>query len=88
MYDLGRTIRALYGAGHWLNATYHFEDIRMQSSAHDRCLMSAELLLAGLYPPVGEQRWNSDLAWQPIPVHSTPFKYDKVFILFGYLRIL
>ena len=44
----------------------------------NRCLMSAEAALAGLYPPAGDQLWKADLAWQPIPVHTVPIQYDHV----------
>ena len=40
--------------------------------------MSAEALLAALYPPSGRQIWNEDIAWQPIPVHTVPKDMDKV----------
>lgn len=54
------------------------------SSYADRCHMSAQLLLAGLYKPVRNQIWNSDLLWQPIPVHELPRNLDNVrFILPG-----
>lgn len=39
--------------------------------------MSAEANLAGLYPPVKDQIWDS-LKWMPIPVHTIPVKLDYV----------
>lgn len=46
------------------------------SSDYDRTINSANLVLAGLFPPTGNQIWNDDLLWQPIAVHSIPKKMD------------
>lgn len=40
--------------------------------------MSAELNLAGLYPPEGDQIWNKALKWQPIPIHTLPEVEDAI----------
>ncbi|XP_031637759.1 lysosomal acid phosphatase-like [Contarinia nasturtii] len=44
----------------------------------DRTLMSALANLAGLFPPHAEEKWNEDIAWQPIPVHTIPPNLDYV----------
>lgn len=38
--------------------------------------MSAEVTLAGLFPPNGNQIWNKNIHWQPIPVHTVPRDLD------------
>lgn len=40
--------------------------------------MSAAANLAGLFPPTGDQIWNEQLLWQPIPIHSIPELFDYV----------
>lgn len=40
--------------------------------------MSAQANLAGLFPPTDEERWSDDIHWQPIPVHTVPWRLDHV----------
>ncbi|NWI15316.1 PPAL phosphatase, partial [Crypturellus soui] len=46
--------------------------IFIRSTDFDRTLMSAEANLAGLYPPDAQERFNPNISWQPIPVHTVP----------------
>lgn len=78
MFELGRSLRYRYDG--FLSSKYIPAGIAVISSDVDRCIMSAQLLLAGLYPPEGIQKWNPDLPWQPVPVHSLPPECDKVSI--------
>lgn len=48
----------------------------MESADLSRAVMSANAILAGLFPPKGNQVWNRDLHWQPIPVHTRPVEID------------
>lgn len=78
MYELGKNIKVEYN---WFIPDYYSaNDVYILSSYADRCHMSAQLLLAGLFPPVGDQIWNEDLLWQPIPVRSVPRSEDNVSI--------
>nr|CAD7434697.1 unnamed protein product [Timema monikensis] len=79
MFELGKLFRQRYQG--FLSRLYSPKEMHMESSANDRCLMSAELVLAGLYPPIGSQVWNHELNWQPIPVHSTPRLQDKLIVM-------
>lgn len=40
--------------------------------------MSALSNLAGLFPPTAAEIWNSNIPWQPIPVHTIPEKLDHI----------
>lgn len=40
--------------------------------------MSAQSNLAGLFEPVGDDVWNPEINWQPIPVHTIPEKDDAI----------
>lgn len=75
-YELGRWLRGRYD--HLLGEKYNKDEVFVESTDVDRTLMSAESSLAGLFPPVGDQRWNPDINWQPIPVHTLPEHMDKV----------
>lgn len=51
----------------------------MDSSNVDRTLMSAELVLASMFPPREQDMWNKiNFTWQPIPVHTVPLDEDPV----------
>ncbi|XP_025094992.1 lysosomal acid phosphatase-like [Pomacea canaliculata] len=73
--ELGQFLRKEYGQ--LLNSTYVQSEIHVQSSDEQRCLMSAYCNLACLYPPTGSQVWNSNINWQPIPVHTRPKEEDN-----------
>lgn len=32
--------------------------------------MSAQANAAGMFPPSGQEIWNNELNWQPIPIHT------------------
>lgn len=76
MFSLGQYFRKRYSK--ILNAEYSTKDIYVQSTDFDRTIMSAEAILAGMFPPKNEQIWNEDIMWQPIPVHSLPRNIDIV----------
>ena len=80
MYKLGQEFREMYEQ--FLATEYISENVYTLSSYADRCQMSAQLLLAGLYPPVKEQIWNTNIMWQPIPVHYLQRHLDNVSITF------
>ncbi|KAJ6218170.1 hypothetical protein RDWZM_009327 [Blomia tropicalis] len=77
MFRLGQMIRAKYGTV-YLGEGFSPREINVRSSAIDRCLESAQLVLAGAYPP-NNTMWQWDIngsplplaqIWQPIPVTS------------------
>lgn len=40
--------------------------------------MSAQTTVASLFPPIGDQIWNDNLAWNPIPVHTISQNQDYI----------
>lgn len=74
MYKTGEYLRRRYKK--MLGEYYTPNKVYIHSSDYDRTLMSAQLLLAALFPPVGDEIWNDGLNWQPIPVHSRPITQE------------
>ncbi|KAF0307303.1 Lysosomal acid phosphatase [Amphibalanus amphitrite] len=75
--ELGRFLRSRYDG--FLPELYHMNYTHIEAADVDRCLMSAQANLAGLFPPRGQDVWDAELAWQPIPVHTVPFEDDYKF---------
>lgn len=78
-YNVGKWIRDKYVST--LGTKYDKDLLLTQSSYADRCIMSAQALLAGLYPPAPDEMFAPGLAWRPIPVHSTPRNLDKSIVV-------
>ncbi|XP_025024554.1 lysosomal acid phosphatase isoform X3 [Python bivittatus] len=75
-WDLGQALRRRYYG--FLNVSYNRQEIFVRSTDFDRTLMSAEANLAGLYPPEGQQVFNPNISWQPIPVHTVPDHMEQL----------
>lgn len=73
---LGKWLRGRYSS--LLKDTYANDEIYVRSTDVDRTLMSAEANLAGLYPPKDADVWDSEISWQPIPVHTVTEELDSV----------
>lgn len=75
-FELGQWLKKRYHS--LVNETYDPEEILIRSTDVDRALMSAQANLAGFYPPEDYEVWSPAVQWQPIPVHTTPTKEDKL----------
>uniref|UniRef100_A0A1B6MG81 Acid phosphatase n=1 Tax=Graphocephala atropunctata TaxID=36148 RepID=A0A1B6MG81_9HEMI len=78
-YQLGQFLRGRYGE--FLGEMFSNDRVRVQSTGVDRTLMSAQLVSAGLFPPVGYEKWRTELDWQPIPIHSQPLDQDTLLLV-------
>jgi lysosomal acid phosphatase len=74
MFKLGKYIRARYE--NFLGTSPR--EVHIRSSAADRCLESAALVSAAIYPPEGRWQWNTELgkSWQPFPIQTEPLPFD------------
>ncbi|XP_014224950.1 prostatic acid phosphatase [Trichogramma pretiosum] len=72
---LGQWLRKRYAD--LLPEKYSPYEIYIRSTDVDRTLMSAEANLAGLYPPIDNEKWDLQ-QWMPIPVHTAPESEDSL----------
>ncbi|XP_076234505.1 venom acid phosphatase Acph-1 isoform X2 [Calliopsis andreniformis] len=72
-YKLGEYFRERYNQ--FLGPFYSSESIWFYADQMERVIMTGELVAAGMYPPYGQQKWNPNLNWQPIPIWSPPNNY-------------
>ena len=62
--------------GNFLGNQYKPSILYGFSSYKDRTKESMELVLASLFPPTDDLRWNSELNWIPIAFDSLPPDLD------------
>lgn len=85
LYQTGKWIRNEYG--HLISPEFRSTEIMIKSSDVDRTIMSGQALLAGLYQPTIANKFDENLPWVPVPIHTIPLKQDNV-SAFIYLFIL
>lgn len=67
---LGKRYRNLIGT------RYSSKQMYVRSTDEERCLLSAECTMFGLYPTSNDENWNDKLNFQPIPIHTMPLIDD------------
>jgi prostatic aicd phosphatase len=75
-FALGKFFRQRYD--NFLGKIYTPDLLEGLSSDVNRTKMSLQLVLAGMFPPVNEQIWETGLNWQPIPFNVVPSDQDTV----------
>lgn len=74
MHHVGQWLRKRYSK--FLSESYKPDEFYAHSVDFERCYMTGEATLSGLYPPVGKDVWNKHISWQPIPIHGSPNTQD------------
>ncbi|XP_022919635.2 testicular acid phosphatase homolog [Onthophagus taurus] len=78
MYNVGIALKKRYQE--FLGNFYLPWQVKIRSSSLDRTQMTAQLVMAGMYPPKTAQIWNKNLTWQPISMEILPYKQDRIFL--------
>ncbi|XP_050310098.1 venom acid phosphatase Acph-1-like [Anthonomus grandis grandis] len=74
-YTLGQLLRFRYG--NFLGNEWNINMLDVRTTDYNRTKMSGQLVLAGLFPPRGENIWNTLLNWQPIPYYYQALSNDR-----------
>ncbi|CAK1588911.1 unnamed protein product [Parnassius mnemosyne] len=79
-FQIGKFIRQRYGSEglKLLSNIYLQDEISLRSTNKERTKMTAEVAMAGLYPPEAAQQWDDGLGkvWQPVPYTAVPLAED------------
>ncbi|CAL7935090.1 unnamed protein product [Xylocopa violacea] len=78
MYNLGVHLREVYDE--FLGDLYTHETMKMQTADYSLSMMSGQLVNAGLWPPLGIQKWSNDMNWQPIPTDYVIAEKDTLLL--------
>lgn len=85
MFRLGQILREHYN--YLLGDIYYPGLVYARSSDTDRTKSSLQLVLAGLFPPSKEEKWKSNLKWQPIPYEYRSTNEDHVCMKIYYIYL-
>ncbi|KAJ8984134.1 hypothetical protein NQ317_017784 [Molorchus minor] len=66
-HHLGKWFRKRYS--NLLPKLYHSKHFKAVSSDIGRCISSAAVCAAGIYPPDDVEMWHPTLRWQPVPIY-------------------
>ncbi|CAH1720660.1 unnamed protein product [Aphis gossypii] len=78
MYKKGQILRRLYNG--FLSDLYLDSEILIKTTNKTRTYMSAAMVLAGMYPPKGYQKWSdTETVWQPIPIYNNSPDHGTLF---------
>lgn len=75
MFNLGKNLHTRYYRLLPKDGMYSKEEILVQSSEAERCIMSAQSFMASFMEPL-ENRNPLPISWQPIPVRTVPRSQD------------
>lgn len=85
-FNLGKILRKRYHTLLPKNDVYLSAEMKVISSETERCVMSAQSVLAGLLPPSKDHNLLP-IAWQPIPVKVLPRMDDMVRLYYISIRV-
>ncbi|CAJ0935407.1 unnamed protein product, partial [Mesorhabditis belari] len=80
-YTIGQTLRTRYD--NFIGEEYKPHQIRIYFDSDNRTAECAQLVAAGLFPPSGEQIWNTKLLWQPLAIHEELILKHTSFSMLG-----
>ncbi|XP_017888893.1 venom acid phosphatase Acph-1-like [Ceratina calcarata] len=78
MYNLGVHLRETYDE--FLGDVYKSDTMKMRTAEYPLSMISGQLVNAGLWPPAENQKWSTDMNWQPIPTDYELMQKDALLL--------